>query len=54
MHTGELTWRSNKNTSPAATESVLAMDSNPCYGASNVKQNEAKEVHVYKMVQQNK
>ena len=46
--------RSNKNTSPAATESALAMDSNPCYEASNVKQTEAKEVHVYEMVQQNK
>ena len=46
--------RSNKNTSPAATECALAMDSNPCYGASNMKQNEAKEVHVYEMVQQNK
>ena len=46
--------RNNKNTSPAATESALAMDSNPCYEASNVKQTEAKEVHVYEMVQQNK
>ena len=46
--------RSNKNTSPVATESALAMDSNPCYEASNVKQNEVKEVHVYEMVQQNK
>ena len=46
--------RSNKNTPPAATESALAMDSNPCYEASNVKQNEAKEVYVYEMVQQNK
>ena len=46
--------RNNKNTSPAATESALAMDSNPCYEASNMKQNEAKEVHVYEMVQQNK
>ena len=44
--------RSNKNTSPAATESALAMDSNPCYEAPNVKQIEAKEVHVYEMVQQ--
>ena len=46
--------RSNKNTSPAATECALAMDSNPRYEASNVKQTEAKEVHVYEMVQQNK
>ena len=46
--------RSNKNISPVATESALAMDSNPCYEASNMKQNEAKEVHVYEMVQQNK
>ena len=46
--------RNNKNTSPSATECALAMDSNPCYEASNVKQNEAKEVHVYEMVQQNK
>ena len=46
--------RNNKNISPAATESALAMDSNPCYEASNVNQTEAKEVHVYEMVQQNK
>ena len=45
--------RSNKNTSPA-TECALAMDSNPCYEAPNVKQTEAKEVQVYEMVQQNK
>ena len=46
--------RNNKNTSPA-TESALAMDSNPCFEASNMKQNEAiKEVHVYEMVKQNK
>ena len=46
--------RNNKNTSPSATECALAMDSNPCYEAPNVKQIEAKEVHVYEMVQQNK
>ena len=35
----------NKNdTSP---ECVLAMDSNPCYEASNVKPTEAQEVHIY-------
>ena len=38
-------WRNN--TSP---ECALAMDSNPCYEASNVKQTEAQELHVYEMV----
>ena len=44
-------WRNNKNdTSP---ECALAMDSNPCYEASNVKQTEAQEaVHVYETVKQ--
>ena len=46
-------WRNNKNdTSP---ECALAMDSNPCYEASNVKQTEAQEaVHVYETVKQHK
>ena len=44
-------WRNNKNdTSP---ECALAMDSNPCYEASNVKSTEAHEaVHVYETVKQ--
>ena len=44
-------WRSNKNdTSP---ECVLAMDSNPCYEASNVKLTEVQEaVHAYEAVKQ--
>ena len=44
-------WRNNKNdTSP---ECALAMDSNPCYEASNVRLTEAQEaVHVYEMVKQ--
>ena len=43
-------WRNNKNdTSP---ECALAMDSNPCYEASNVKLTEVQEVHVYEMVNQ--
>ena len=44
-------WRDNKSgTSP---ECALAMDSNPCYEASNVKQTEAQEaVHVYETVKQ--
>ena len=44
-------WRNNKNdTSP---ECVLAMNSNPCYEASNVKLTEAQEaVHVYETVKQ--
>ena len=42
-------WRNNKtDTSP---ECALAMDSNPCYEASNVKPTEAQEaVHVYETV----
>ena len=51
MHTGE-TIRIHLH--GAATESALAIDSNPCYEAPNVKQIEAKEVHIYEMVQQNK
>ena len=45
--------RNNKNdTSP---ECAVAMDSNPCYEASNVKQTEAQEaVHVYETVKQHK
>ena len=44
-------WGNNKNdTSP---ECVLAMDSNPCYEASNVKLTEVQEaVHVYETVKQ--
>ena len=44
-------WRNNKNdTSP---ECALAIDSNPCYEASNVKFTEAQEaVHVYERVKQ--
>ena len=44
-------WRNDKNdTSP---ERVLAMDSNPCYEASNMKPTEAQEaVHVYETVKQ--
>jgi hypothetical protein len=35
------------------TARALAMDSNPCYEASNVKQTEAQEaVHVYERVKQ--
>ena len=44
--------RSNKANDPSP-DCALAMDSNPCYEASNVKQTEAQEpVHVYEMVKQ--
>ena len=35
------------DTSP---ECALAMDSNPCYEASNVKPTEIQEVHIYETV----
>ena len=42
--------RRNKNPSP---DCAVAMDSNSCYEASNVKQTEAQEAgHVYEMVKQ--
>ena len=40
----------DKNDTPP--ECALAMDSNPCYEASNVKPTEAQEVHVYETVKQ--
>ena len=44
--------RSNKPNDPSP-DCAVAMDSNPCYEASNVKQTEAQEaVHVYEMVKQ--
>ena len=44
--------RSNKVNDPSP-DCALAMDSNPCYEASNVKQTEAQEaVHVYETVKQ--
>ena len=44
--------RSNKANDPSP-DCTLAMDSNPCYEASNVKQIEAQEaVHVYDTVKQ--
>ena len=44
--------RSNKANDPSP-DCALAMDSNPCYEASNVKQTEAQEaVHVYDTVKQ--
>ena len=44
-------WRSNKN--DTFPECALAMDSNPCYKASNLKQTETQEaVHVYETVKQ--
>ena len=44
--------RSNKSNGPSP-DCALAMDSNPCYEASNVKQIEAQEaVHVYDTVKQ--
>ena len=43
-------WKNKNDTSP---ECALAMDSNPCYEASNVKLTEAQEaVHVYETVKQ--
>ena len=44
--------RSNK-ANDLSPDCALAMDSNPCYEASNVKQTETQEaVHVYDMVKQ--
>ena len=44
--------RSNKANDPSP-DCALAMDSNPCYEASNVKQTEAQEaMHVYETVKQ--
>ena len=46
--------RSNKSNDPLA-DCAVAMDSNPCYEAPNVKQTEAQEAvlqHVYEMVKQ--
>ena len=43
------TCKIRRNTSP---ECAVAMDSNPCYEASNVKPTEVQEVHVYEMVKQ--
>ena len=44
--------RSNKPHDPSP-DCAVAMDSNPCYEASNVKQTEPQEaVHVYEMVKQ--
>ena len=47
-------YRRNKNADTSMSpDCALAMDSNPCYEASNVKQTEAQEaVHVYDTVKQ--
>jgi hypothetical protein len=47
--------RRNKKTDSTcmSPDCTVALDSNPCYEASNVKQTEAQEaVHVYEMVKQ--
>jgi hypothetical protein len=44
--------RSAKPNDPSP-DCALALDNNPCYEASNVKQTEAQEaVHIYEMVKQ--
>ena len=46
-------YRRNAKPSDPSPECALAMNSNPCYEASNVKQTEAQEaVHVYDTVKQ--
>ena len=46
-------YRRNAKPSNSYPDCALAMDSNPCYEASNVKQTEAQEaVHVYDTVKQ--
>ena len=46
-------YRRNAKPSDPSPDCALAMDSNPCYEASNVKQTEAQEaVHVYETVKQ--
>ena len=45
--------RRNKKTDISLSPNcAVAMDSNPCYEVSNVKQTEAQEMHVYEMVKQ--
>ena len=47
------TYRRNSKPNDPSPDSALAMDSNPCYEASNVKQTEAQEAgHVYETVKQ--
>ena len=46
-------YRRNAKSNDPSPDYALAMDSNPCYEASNVKQTEAQEaVHVYDTVKQ--
>ena len=46
-------WRNKKTDTCVSPDCAVAMDSNPCYEASNVKQTEAQEaVHFYEMVKQ--
>ena len=46
-------YRRNAKPNDPSPDCALAMDSNPCYEASNVKQTEAQEaVHVYETVKQ--
>ena len=46
--------RSNKSNDGVSPDRAVAMDSNPCYEASNVKQTEADQeaVHVYEVLRQ--
>ena len=45
--------RNKPSNDGASPDRTVAMDSNPCYEASTVKQTEAQEaVHVYEMVKQ--
>ena len=47
------THRGSNKPNDMSPDCAVAMDSNPCYEASNVKQTEAQEaVHVYEMVKQ--
>ena len=39
--------RSKNKPNDPSPDCAVAMDSNPCYEASNVKQTEAQEMHVY-------
>ena len=46
-------YRRRNKANDLSPDCALAMDSNPCYEASNVKQTEAQEaVHVYETVKQ--